>query len=342
LRFNSEKLNRKGRKGPRKERKDLFSNMKSLFTLLLLVLTSSVVTINAQKANRFIAVTIDDLPVVAKQSDLKTRQEITRKLLKHIKTARVPAIGFVNEGKLYANEKRNEAEIDLLRQWIDAGLELGNHTRSHMSLHANPLEKYTENILTGETITKELLAAKGKQMRYFRHPYLFTGLNLETKQKLGEFLTEHNYTIAPVTIDNADWIFARAYDIAIEKSDKKLLKQIGAAYVPYLDAKMDYWERQSIKLFNRELKQTLLLHANSINADYFDDIAEMLKKRGYQFVTLENALTDEAYKLPDTFTKKAGISWLHRWALTKGRENVLPDEPKTPDFVLKAAGVNSE
>jgi peptidoglycan/xylan/chitin deacetylase (PgdA/CDA1 family) len=315
--------------------------MKSLFTLFF-VLISSVVSINAQKANRFIAVTIDDLPVVSKQKDLKTRQEITRKLLGHIKRAKVPAIGFVNEGKLYANEKPVETEVDLLRQWLDAGLELGNHTRSHMNLHANSLEKYTEDILKGEIVTKELLASKNKQIRFFRHPYLFTGLDLETKQKLGDFLAQHRYTIAPVTIDNADWIFARAYDNALEKNDKKLLKQIGDAYVPYLDAKMDYWERQSIKLFNRELKQILLLHANSINADYFDDIAGMLRKRGYQFVTLENALTDEAYKLPDTFTKRAGISWLHRWALDRGRENVLPNEPKTPDFVLKAAGVDSE
>ncbi|HEX8266803.1 MAG TPA: polysaccharide deacetylase family protein [Pyrinomonadaceae bacterium] len=316
--------------------------MKSFFTLFFLILISSLVSIKAQKANRFIAVTIDDLPVVSKQKDLKVRQEITRKLLGHIKKAKIPAIGFVNEGKLYANEKRVETEVDLLRQWLDAGLELGNHTRSHMNLHANPLEKYTEDILKGETVTKELLASKNKQIRYFRHPYLFTGLDLETKQKLGAFLAVNNYTIAPVTIDNADWIFARAYDNALEKNDKKLMKQIGDAYVPYLAAKMDYWERQSIKLFNREPKQILLLHANSINADYFHNVAEMLKKRGYQFVTLENALTDEVYKLPDTFTKRAGISWLHRWALDKGRENVLPNEPKTPDFVLKAAGVDSE
>lgn len=316
--------------------------MKSLFTSFFLVLISFIVSINAQKANRFIAVTIDDLPVVSKQKDLNVRREITRKLLNHIKKAKIPAIGFVNEGKLYANEKRVETEVDLLRQWLDAGLELGNHTRSHMNLHANPLEKYTEDILKGETVTKELLAAKNKQIRYFRHPYLFTGLDLETKQKLGAFLAENNYTIAPVTIDNADWIFARAYDNALEKNDKKLMKQIGDAYVPYLEAKMDYWERQSFKLFNREPKQILLLHANSINADYFDDVAGMLRKRGYQFVTLENALTDEAYKLPDNFTKRAGISWLHRWALDKGRETVLPNEPKTPDFVLKAAGVDSE
>ena len=311
---------------------------------LLFLSVACLLTVGAQnsKPQRFIAVTIDDLPVVSTRKDLKTRQEITKKLLNHITKAKVPAVGFVNEGKLYASDKRRETEIDLLRGWLDAGLELGNHTFSHRSLNAIDLKDYQDDILRGEIITKELLGAKNLRMRYFRHPYLQTGLSLEVKDGLNQFLEEHKYTIAPVTIDNADWIFARAYDNAFDKNDSKLMKQIGTAYVPYLESKMDYWERQSVKLFGREIKQTLLLHANFINSDYFDDIAKMLVKRGYKFITLEEALKDEAYKTPDTFNRKAGISWLHRWALAKGRENVLPDEPKTPDFVMKAAGVDSE
>jgi peptidoglycan/xylan/chitin deacetylase (PgdA/CDA1 family) len=299
-------------------------------------------SVQAQKTQRSIAVTIDDLPVVSTRKDLKNRQEITRKLLAHITKAKVPAIGFVNENKLYNGEKRDEAQIDLLRSWLGAGLELGNHTFSHVNIANVSLEKYEEEILKGEIITKELLQTKGMKMRYFRHPYLWTGLSLETKSDLEKFLSEHNYTIAPVTIDNSDWIFASAYDKAFDKGDKKLMAQIGAAYVPYLEAKMDYWERQSVKIFGREIKQILLIHANFINSDYFDDIAKALKKRGYKFVRLEEALKDEAYKLPDNFVRRNGISWLHRWALDKGKENILPDEPKTPDFVLKAAGLESE
>ncbi len=294
------------------------------------------------KTQRFIAITIDDLPVVSTRGDLKTRREITKKLLAHITKAKVPAVGFVNENKLYAGDKPDEAQIDLLHSWLNADLELGNHTFSHRSLNNIELADYENDITRGEVITKKLMRAKGKTLRFFRHPYLQTGLSLEVKDGLNKFLLANGYTIAPVTIDNADWIFARAYDNAFDKNDKNLMKRIGAAYLPYLESKMDYWERQSFKLFNREIKQILLLHANFINSDYFDDIAKMLEKRGYKFITLEEALKDESYKLPDTFNKRAGISWLHRWALAKGRETILPDEPKTPDFVMKAAGVESE
>ncbi|MCB1024752.1 MAG: polysaccharide deacetylase family protein, partial [Acidobacteria bacterium] len=284
----------------------------------------------------------DDLPVVAKNSDLKIRQKITSKLLSRIAKAGIPAIGFVNENKLYVDGKRVKAEVDLLRMWLDAGLELGNHTYSHMGLHGNSLEDYQADILKGEIITKELLAGQNREIRYFRHPYLWTGLTMEIKNDLGKFLAEHEYTIAPVTIDNSDWIFAGAYDNALDKGDTKLMKRIGKAYVPYLEVKIDYWERQSVKLFGREIKQILLLHANSINSDHIDDVAKLLKKRGYKFITLDEALKDDAYKLPDNFVKPFGISWLHRWAIDRGKENILENEPRVPEFVLKAAGIDQE
>src|SRR5689334_18556728 len=111
-----------------------------LFALLLTLF--SALTVFAQKTQRFIAVTIDDLPVVSTRTDLKNRQEITRKLLAHITKAKMPVIGFVNETKLYTDGKRDEAQVDLLRAWLNAGLELGNHTFSHVNIANVPLEKY--------------------------------------------------------------------------------------------------------------------------------------------------------------------------------------------------------
>ncbi len=84
------------------------------------------------------------------------------------------------------------------------------------------------------------------------------------------------------------------------------------------------------------------MHANFINSDYMDDLAAMFKRRGYKFVTLEQALKDDAYRLPDTYIGPAGISWMHRWAMEKGREFVLLDEPKVPEFVMKLSGFQSE
>lgn len=309
---------------------------------LLIVILLLFSTFRAQSVERSIAVTIDDLPVVVTQSDAKKRADITRRLLGHIKKAKVPAIGFVNESKLYRDGKRNEEQIALLKMWLDAGLELGNHSFSHRSADAISVEEYTSDIVRGEEITKELLKQKKMKMRYYRHPFLQTGSDMEKKSAIYKFLADHGYTVAPITFDNADYIFARAYDNARDKNDADLMKKVGEAYVPYMEAKLDYWERQSMKTLGRPMSHTLLLHANSINAEFFDDLAAMMKKRGYKFVTLEESLKDEAYRLPDNFTRRAGISWLHRWTLDKGKEFVLPNEPMVPEFVLKASGFTSE
>jgi peptidoglycan/xylan/chitin deacetylase (PgdA/CDA1 family) len=280
--------------------------------------------------------------VVSTRTDLKNRQAITHKLLRQIKQANVPVIGFVNENKLYSGEKLNEQQVDLLRMWLDAGLELGNHTFSHRSLNAIPLQEYEADFLCGETITKQLLADKGRKIRYFRHPYLQTGRTLEIKDAFNNFLAAHDYTIAPVSIDNGDYIFSRAYDNAFDKRDKAMMKKVGAAYVPYMESKLEYWERQSMKLFGREISQTLLIHANFINSDYLGDLIAMFRRRGYKIVDLDTALKDEAYRAPDKYVGPAGISWLHRWALEKGRQYLEPNEPKVPDFVLKLSGFDSE
>ena len=311
------------------------------FKVLIAFLLVSV-SVLGQTSTRKIAVTIDDLPVVSTRRDLSNRQEITRKLLGHIKRAKIPAIGFVNENMLYDGDKRDEKKIDLLRMWIDDGLELGNHTFSHRSLNQIALADYQADMLKGQTITKELLANKGKDIRYFRHPFLQTGRTMEVKANFDKFLAANGYTIAPISFDNADYIFSRAYDNAFDKSDKLLMQKVGDAYVPYMEAKLDYWERQSVKLFGREIAETLLIHANFINSDYLDDLALMFRKRGYRIVSLEEALKDEAYRLPDTYIGPAGISWLHRWALERGKGYIVPDEPKVPDFVLKASGFESE
>ena len=309
---------------------------------LFVLLSISVAAISAQTPKRTISVTIDDLPVVNTRSDIETRRDITKRLLGHVKKAKVPAVGFVNENKLYKGEERDPQQIGLLQMWLDAGLELGNHTFSHRSADALTIEEYTKDILRGEVITKELLAGKGMKMRYFRHPFLQTGSDITKKTAIYKFLADNNYTVAPISFDNADYIFARAYDNARDKGDADLMKRVGAAYVPYMESKLDYWERQSVKTLGREMSQTLLIHANSINAEYFDDLALMLEKRGYKFVTLEESLKDEAYRLPDNFTRRVGISWLHRWTLDKGRGFLLANEPMTPEFVLKASGFTSE
>ena len=282
---------------------------------------------SATAQRREVAVTFDDLP--APQGELEDMRRITSRLLESVKRNGVPAVGFVNERKLYRRGEM-DARTDLLRAWLDAGLELGNHTFSHINLQRSPLEEYKDDVLRGETVTRMLLTERGMKLRYFRHPFLFTGTTPEYKRGLADFLAARGYTVAPVTIDNGDYIFADVYFKAKKRDDDATAKRVADAYVPYMESVFEHFERLSAETFGREVKHVLLLHANEINADRFDELAAMLKRRGYAFVTLEEALKDPAYREPDALYK-TGISWLHRWRIAKG----LPVkwEPEAPKFV---------
>ena len=308
--------------------------MTKIIWMAVLLFVSSVGTLNAAE----MCVTIDDLPVVRPSSG-EDAKEITAKLLKAIQEEKIPAIGFVNEKKLEQDDKVDPAMVAVLKMWLDAGLELGNHAYSHMDLHLKPAADFEQDVIRGEVVTGKLLREHGKELRYFRHPYLHTGMDLETKQRIDRFLVDRGYTIAPVTIDNAEWIFALAYEKVPDSEKQKVVE----SYIAYMNEKIAFFEKESQKLTGRNMKQILLIHANRLNADTLPQLIQMIRGRGYSFITLAEALQDEAYRLPDSFTGRGGISWLHRWAITRGVDReFFAGEPEAPRFILDAAGVDSE
>lgn len=295
-------------------------------------------------AGREVAVTFDDLPVISvTRGDVNAHREITTRLLAGLAAHRVPAVGFVNEKKLLEGGIADPARVDLLRQWLDAGCELANHTFEHSDLHAVTPERYEDDIVRGEPVTRGLLHARRMPLRYFRHPYLKTGTDLPVKRRIEAFLAGRGYTIAPVTVYTEDYLFAAACDRAEQRGDRATARRVAEAYLPYLESQFEYYERLSVRLLGYEVRQILLLHANAINGDTFDALARMLSGRGYRFVTLERALGDEAYAVPDDYAAAEGISWLQRWALNRGHgEDFLDGEPMTPGFVQALSGVGVE
>jgi peptidoglycan/xylan/chitin deacetylase (PgdA/CDA1 family) len=290
-------------------------------------------------SSRTVAITIDDLPVVTRRYTSAVKLDITQRLVQSLVENKVPAIGFVNEVKLFKSGILNQTEVDLLKIWLEAGLELGNHTYSHPSLHKVSLTEYQQEILEGEIITKKISEPYGQAPRYFRHPFLHTGRSVATRDSLNQFLEEHGYQVAPVSVDNSDYWFAAAYERAIINEDADMQQRIREAYLAYMKDYFAYYEQQSQALLGREIAQILLLHANALNADTFDALAEMMRQRGYTFVPLGKALEDAAYHTQeDTFTGSGGISWIHRWAITQGKKGeFFSGEPEVPEFVDKLA-----
>jgi peptidoglycan/xylan/chitin deacetylase (PgdA/CDA1 family) len=300
---------------------------------LLFSLFSGLPLLTAQNSTqRQIAITIDDLPAGSAASMTGAEiAEMTTKLLTTLRDQKIPAVGFVNERKLYKFGEVDE-RIKALSMWLDYGFELGNHTFAHTSLNRGGLKEWEEDIIRGETVTRLLLAQHNMTLRYFRHPFLDTGRDLETRRQAEAFLVSRGYRIAPVTMDAWDWMYAGVYDDARRRGDAALQQQLVSSYLSYTGQVFDYYEKFSKELMGYEPKQILLLHGNWLEADHIGELLDMLRKRGYKFITLQDALSDAAYSMPDEYVGEEGTGWIDHWAITRGRPPL--NTPVFPQWVI--------
>lgn len=281
---------------------------------------------------RRIALTFDDLPGVSQRSSLEALDDINMRLLATLRIDRVPAVGFVNERGLDVPGER-EARTALLGRWVSSSLTLGNHTYSHPDLNDTPVEAYLADIVKGEAATRPLLAAASKRLVWFRHPYTHTGPTPEIKRAVDSFLNERGYTVAPFTIEAADYAFAAVYEQALVASDQDRADATMAAYLAHQDAMVAFAEALAFDTFGRDVPQVLLSHVNRLNADAMPELLRRLRARGYLFVTLDSALDDEAYATRDAYVGRSGPSWLHRWRVALEKPSRMQDEPDPPAWV---------
>ncbi len=279
---------------------------------------------------------MDDLPVVNYGiNDSVYQKELFHKIVKTFKTNNVPAIGFVNEKKLFRNNQLINYQVELLNYWVDNGLELGNHTFSHPDYNKVNYSVYIADLQKGDIIMRQLLASTGKSIKYFRPGYLHLGNTKEKADSLSDYLKDHHYTMAPVTVDNEDYWFAVAYKRAMQKQDSVLMIKIGSEYIAYMERKIKYFENQSKKLFGKNIRQILIVHASHLNADYLNELIAMCRRNNYSFVSMDKTLEDPLYKTPVTVFGEWGISWLDQWALSAGKNaDFFKQDPLTPDFIM--------
>ncbi|MEZ5366659.1 MAG: polysaccharide deacetylase family protein [Bryobacterales bacterium] len=286
----------------------------------------------AAQPDRRIALTIDDLPMAQSGPEACEPENLmpaTKRLLAQFAAEKAPLTAFVITSQCPGlTIKQKRAALNL---WRSAGVELGNHTHSHKSLSRTPIAEYEEDILKADALLQDWT---GKPVRFFRWPMLHAGATPADKQRLEAFLADHHFREAPVTFDNSDWIFANLFAYARRTANADLEKRVRDAYVPYMESVLAFFEQSSNELFGREIPQILLMHSNMLNADATGDLLAMLRKRGYRFISLEEALEDPAYAEPNEYVAANGISWLHRWKVTRGGK--IEWEPDVPKWVQEA------
>jgi len=259
-----------------------------------------------------VAITMDDLPLNGMLPPGVTRAETTKNVLAILKKRHVPPVyGFVNAKKLEGNADAAEA----LRLWA-AAEPAGNHTYAHMDLEQNPAEAFEREIEQNEPAL-ELLAAKDK-WHWLRYPYLHEGDTVEKRRAVRAYLKARGYRIAQVSLDWEDYLWNTAYARCAEKKDTKAIEWLRASYLNTASEFLDLGREQAKLVFGHDINHVLLMHLGAFSSTILPDVFDLLKKKGFTLVTLEEAASDPVYEGDSDVGLHDAGTFLDQWMQVKG------------------------
>jgi len=265
-----------------------------------------------------ICITFDDLPVV-RAPRREDRVAITDQLLSALDEYKVEAAGFVIGDNI-------EGDYDLLRAWLEGGHVLGDHTYSHTDLNEVPAGLYIQDIKKGEAAIEDILTGVRQAGRYFRYPFLHYGNNYQTKKTVADYLEKQGYAVAHVSIDTDDFAYNLQYEKIFQSADSIEYIRLGNEYIDHIMEHLHAAEKLAQEIMGRKIKHILLLHANRLNGAYLGDLLSELSAAGYTFISLDEALADPVYSVPDSYAGPQGLSYLER--LEKTDPDLLPAEER--------------
>lgn len=244
-----------------------------------------------------VALTFDDLPLNGTQPAGVTKSQMARDTLEVLEKYRIPAsYGFIN-----ARGLENDPDGALaLQLWVKAGHPLANHTYPHLNLDTNSAEDFTREILRNEPVLELLMPIANKRgdkhdFRWLRYPFLHEGDTLEKRRAVRAFLAEHRYQVAETTLDYEDYAWNSAYARCLDKQDRAAMADLRESYLSTADEWMRAQRDMSRQLWGRDINHVLLLHQGAFSATILPGLFALLKKQGYEIVTLEEAQSDPVY-----------------------------------------------
>ncbi|HSS79218.1 MAG TPA: DUF4440 domain-containing protein [Thermoanaerobaculia bacterium] len=273
----------------------------------------------AGPAGHPLLISVDDLPVAGGglHTDPGERELITRGLLAALAKHHVPAVGLV----IWGNVKTGADRV-LLRRWLVAGHELGNHSANHLDFSKTGADAYVADVEAGRAGLAGFLAGEDdRHVRFFRFPFLDEGDTPAKLDAIRAYLAHSGQRNLPVTIDDQDWEFEKPWVEARRKSDSKEMERVGEEYQESLHVEIRDQEAKGDRLFGRIVPQILLLHANEVGAAQWDRLFTWLEERGYRFATADEVLADAAFKDPPRYVGDAGFGlWDRMVALRRAKD----------------------
>lgn len=261
-----------------------------------------VIQLSAQR----MAITLDDAPF-GFSSGMSDEVKIERfgNLLGILKKYDVQATFFVTSGNM--NERTNT----ILERALAEGHQLGNHTHRHLSLSHVSAKRYMTDV---DSCRQEISSYVNSN--YFRYSYLRRGETREKRDSVYQFLEDRGLRIAPVTIDNNEWIYNRDYSVALRNGNSSEMKAQLDAYLKHMKEITTEYRQKAIDMTGDEIPHILLIHVNPINCDHLDKLLAQYVAEGWKFISLDEAMSHPFYQLEDDYMGQYGASQIDRLRLT--------------------------
>jgi len=255
-----------------------------------------------------VAITFDDLPLNGDLPPEMTRVQIARDTIALLKARQAPPVyGFINAKKLEGNPDAAEA----LKIWA-AAEPFGNHTYGHMDLNANPAEAFEREIGENEP-PLELLAAKDQNWHWLRYPFLREGDTVEKRRAVRGYLQAHGYRVAQVTLDWEDYLWNSAYARCVAKNDAPSMAWLRSSYLSIESSYLDLGRDLAKLVYGHDINHVLLLHLGAFSSTILPEALDLLEKKGFKPVTLEEAESDPAYAGDPDVGSRYGGTLLELW-----------------------------
>ncbi|HEX4005712.1 MAG TPA: polysaccharide deacetylase family protein [Acidobacteriaceae bacterium] len=238
-----------------------------------------------------VAITFDDLPAHSVLPPGETRIEVANQVIRALHRAHVPpTYGFVNGIRV----QEQPDTIGVLGAWRAAGNPLGNHTWTHMNLNQNSLGAFEEDVTHNEQLLQ--VQMDGGDWHWLRFPYLAEGDTPEKQMGVRAFLAQHGYKIAGVTMSFGDYEWNEPYARCSEKHDGKGIVYLERSYLKAAADDIAYRRAMAKTLFGHDIPYVLLMHIGAFDARMLPRLLEQYKRRGFSFISLNDAERDPFYK----------------------------------------------
>jgi len=251
-----------------------------------------------------LALTMDD-PTLNLHSTMKWPDANTR-ILKAIASRNVRAALFV------CGMRVDEADgARLLTAWDQAGHLIGNHSYSHLFYgEQTSYGDFAVDFLKNEKI----IAPYGNRRPLFRYPFLKEGDTAEKRDKFRALLKERGYRVGHVTIDASDWYVNQRLLHRWEAQPKTPVDGYRDFLVAHLLDRAAFYRQLAIDVLGRDIRHTILVHFNTLNALVLPDVMGAFENAGWQWIDASLAFEDPVFRSQPNIVP-AGESLV--WGLAK-------------------------